>query len=152
MLGQSEAAYDALYKATWNVPWQSPAFFNLAQIDVAHGDSLTALHHLDRLLRINSEHLQARTLKTLVLRKLARDAEADALLRDTLTLDPLDPASRFLAGKIPTDPQIAFDIASDLTNAGLFLEALTLLGKITASPDSGCSQCSITIGLGSTID
>ncbi len=59
------------------------------------------------------------------------------MLRDTLTLDPLDPASRFLAGKIPTDPQIAFDIASDLTNAGLFLEALTLLEKITASPDSG---------------
>ncbi len=70
-LGQSEAAYDALYKATWNGPWQSPAFFNLAQIDVARGDFLTALHHLDRLLRINSEHLQARTLKTLVLCKLS---------------------------------------------------------------------------------
>jgi tetratricopeptide (TPR) repeat protein len=136
-LDQPDAAYDALYKATWTAPWQSPAFFTLAQIDVARGDFPTALHHLDRLLRLNVDHLQARTLKTLVLRKLARVAEADALLRDTLALDPLDPASRFLAGTTPTDPQIAFDIASDFTNAGFFLEALALLEKITSSPDSG---------------
>ena len=88
----------------------------------------TALGHLNRSLRFNTDNLRARNLKALVLRKLHRVAEADALVRETLALDPLDWWARTLRGDKPEcDLQVRLDLAHDLARAGLYREASSLL-------------------------
>ena len=75
-LGRDDDAYSAFYKATWNQAWQAAGFHALAEIDCCCRDWTAALDHLDRSLRLNSDHLRARDLRAIVLRKLGRDDEA----------------------------------------------------------------------------
>ena len=118
-------AYTAFYKATWNHAWQSAAFHALAQIDCTRGNWTTALAHLDRCLATNAEHTPARNLRALVLRRLGRSAEADALLKKTLATDPLDWWARDLRGeKLTCDNQVRLDLALDYARAGFAAEAL----------------------------
>jgi tetratricopeptide (TPR) repeat protein len=122
------AAYAAFYKSTWNQAQQPAAFHALAEIDCRRGDWSTALGHLDRALRGNADNLRARDLKAVVLRKLNREAEADALLVETLALDPLDWWARYLRdGTLGCDAQVRLDLAHDCVRAGLFTDALALL-------------------------
>jgi len=131
------AAYAALYKATWNHAWQAAGFHALAEIDAWRGDWTTALDHLDRSLRLNTDNLRARALKVVALRRLGRDREAAALLADTLRLDPLDWWARALDGQTLTcDNQVRLDLAHDHARAGLFADALALLADAQpADPD-----------------
>lgn len=129
------AAYSALYKATWNQAWAAPAYHALAELDCRKGDWQSALEHLDRSLRLNAENLRARDLRVIVLRKLGRVAEADALLRETLGLDPLDWWARYLSGEVlQADLQVCLDLAHDYARAGLFAEAISILETAKASP------------------
>lgn len=135
---RSDEAYEALYKATWNVAWRSPAYHRLAEIDCIRNDWPTALDHLDRSLRSEAENLNARCLKVLVLRKLNRDDEAVGLLRETLAIDPLDVFSRWLAtDDAPQEGQQRLDLYSDLVRAGFFNEALGLLSSHIAKRSDG---------------
>ncbi len=125
-----DAAYAAYYKATWSHAWQPAAFHALAEIDCLRGDSLSALDHLERALRLNADNLRARDLKAVVLRKVGRTREADALLEETLALDPLDWWARWLRRPrqvLGCDNQVRFDLALDCVRAGLFADALELL-------------------------
>jgi tetratricopeptide (TPR) repeat protein len=117
-LGRDDDAYAAFYKATWNYAWQSAGYHALAEIDCCRHDWTTALEHLDRSLRVNADNLRARDLKAIVMRKLGHDA--DAWLRETLALDPLDWWARHLLGeKITGDDQTRLDIALDCARAGV---------------------------------
>ncbi len=98
---RSDEAYDAFYKSTWNAAWRAPAYHRLAEIDCARADWTAALDHLDRSLRAETDNLNARNLRTLVLRRLGRTAEAAAFLEETRALDPLDIFSRWLATDAP---------------------------------------------------
>ena len=60
------AAYAAFYKATWNHAWQPAGYHALAEIDALRGDWATALDHLDRALRVNTDNLRARDLQAVV--------------------------------------------------------------------------------------
>lgn len=127
-LGRDAEAYDACYKATWNPAWAAAAWHMLAEIDCAGQNWLAAHDHLQRALRLNQDHLGARNLQTLVLRRLGRDEKAAALLRATRALDPLDAWARHLAGAPPTyDLQTCLDLAHDLARAGFHREAIDLL-------------------------
>ncbi|RXK56583.1 DUF5107 domain-containing protein [Oleiharenicola lentus] len=131
-------AYAAFSKATWNHAWQSAAFHALAEIDSARADWNTALDHLDRCLRLNADHLLARNLKALVLRRLGRPAEAVALLRETRALDPLDWWSRDLLGeKLACDNQVRLDLALDYARAGFHSEAVAVLDGARPEPHTG---------------
>jgi tetratricopeptide (TPR) repeat protein len=137
-LDRDEEAYAAFYKATWNQAWQSTAFHALAEIDCRRGDWATALDHLDRSLRLNTDHLRARNLRVLVLRKLGREAEAAESLRATRALDPLDGWARHLAGEaLACDTQSRLDLVLDLARAGFLTEAIPLLETATPEPYSG---------------
>ena len=142
---RDEEAYDAFYKATWNQAWMAVGHHALAEIDCCRVNWATALEHLNRSLRFDTDNLRARNLKAIVLRKLAKVRQAsslslsgkmpdqlskvDALLRETLALDPLDWWTRHLSGqKLTCDLQTALDIAHDFARAGFFLEAVDLLG------------------------
>ncbi|HET7625361.1 MAG TPA: DUF5107 domain-containing protein [Verrucomicrobiae bacterium] len=132
---QSEEAYAAFYKATWNQAWCAAGFHALAEMDCARKNWSVALEHLNRSLRFDTDNLRARNLKVIVLRKLNRPDEADELLRETLKLDPLDFWSRHLNGEvladgrqyISCDLQTRLDIAHDFARAGFFGEAIELL-------------------------
>jgi len=126
---RDEEAYAAFYKATWNAAWQSAGYHALAEIDCKKSDWPSALEHLDRSLRCNTDNLRARNLKMMVLRMLDRKKEAGSLLRATLILDPLDCWARMLSGqRLDCDLQVRLDIAHDLAWAGFFAEAIDLLG------------------------
>ena len=78
-LGRDDEAYDAFYKSCWNQAWMAAGYHALAEIDCCRKNWTTALEHLNRSLRFNTDNLRARNLKVIVLRKLKRDAEARAV-------------------------------------------------------------------------
>jgi tetratricopeptide (TPR) repeat protein len=121
-------AYEAFYKSTWNAAWRGPGYQRLAEIDCARKDWAAALDHLDRSLRAEAENLNARNLKTIVLRKLGHEVAAAEVLNETWALDPLDIFSRWLDGdEIPQDGHQRLDLAFDLMRAGLLEDALSIL-------------------------
>jgi tetratricopeptide (TPR) repeat protein len=123
-----DEAYEAFYKSTWNAAWRAPAYHRLAEIDCTRADWTTALDHLDRSLRAETDNLNARNLLTLVLRRLGRSAEAAAFLEETRALDPLDIFSRWLATAAPPqDGQLLLDLTFDLARAGFLEESLSIL-------------------------
>jgi tetratricopeptide (TPR) repeat protein len=131
-------AYHAFYKSTWNAAWRAPAYHRLAEIDCTRADWSAALDHLDRSLRAEAESLNARNLRTLVLRRLGRTAEAAAFLEETRTLDPLDIFSRWLATDVPPqNGQLRLDLAFDLVRAGFLDEALAVLTAANLGTASG---------------
>jgi len=130
-----EAAYAAFYKATWNQGWASAAFHALAEMDCQRGHWNVALDHLSHSLRLNTTNTGARNLKVIVLRKLDRPEEAEALLRDTLAMDPLDCWARSLAGgPIMCDLQVCLDVAHDSAGAGFYGQAIAVLERAVATP------------------
>ncbi len=136
--GRAADAYDAFYKSTWNAGWRGPAYHRLAELDCTRSDWLKALAHLDQSLRAETDNLNARNLKTLVLRKLDRTEEASAFLADTRSLDPLDILGQWLgSGSVPKDNQQRLDLVFDLLRAGLLGEALEILSAPPSSAIDG---------------
>ena len=133
-LERDAEAYDALYKATWNQAWAAAGYHALAEIDCARKNWTTALEHLDRSLRFDTDNLRARNLKVIVSRKLNRVSEANAFLRDTLKLDPLDWWARHLKGEtLICDLQTQLDIVHDYARAGFVDEAVGILKNARAT-------------------
>src|SRR5262249_20773855 len=121
-----------------NPAWRSAAYLALAELDAKRADWNASIEHLESSLRTNTENLNARNLSVVVLRKVGRRAEADGLLKVTLALDPLDSWARYLASdSVPSDNQMLFDLALDYTRAGLYPEAVELLGRIDRSARDG---------------
>jgi tetratricopeptide (TPR) repeat protein len=148
-LGREEEAYAAFYKAAWNHAWQSAAYHALAELDARRQDWTQALQHVESSLRLNTDHLKARNLKALVLRRLNRELEARALLERTLHLDPLDCWARHLAGsKLAGDNQVRLDVALDYGRAGFYAEAIEVLltADMTAT-DGSLPMVRYTLGM-----
>jgi tetratricopeptide (TPR) repeat protein len=131
-----DEAYASFYKSTWNAAWRGPGYHRLAEIDCRRGDWVTALNHLDDSLHTGIENLNARNLKTLVLLRLGRTAEAESLLRATRALDPLDLVSRWLqSGVAPRDGQHRLDLAFFLVQAGMLDDALRVAAPAPPNRD-----------------
>jgi len=134
--GRDDDAYAALYKATWNQAWAAAGYHALAEIDCTRGEWATALEHLNRSLRFDTDNLRARNLKAIVLRKLNRADAAKNLLKETLALDPLDWWARHLHGdELKCDLQTRLDLAHDYARAGLSAEAIQLLKSAHVTHD-----------------
>lgn len=137
-MGREDEAYDAFYKSTWNAAWRAPAFYALAEIDCSAQRWESALDHLDRALAAERDHLNARDLMVMVLRRLDRGEEAAVLARETLRIDPLDFWARWLANEpLSCDGQVKLDLAVNLLRAGFFAEALHMLDEMPVEPFSG---------------
>lgn len=147
-LADDAAAYAAFYKAAWNYAWQAPAYFALAQLDCRRGDWARALAHVEQSLATNALNLQARNLKTALLRKLGRVTDAEALARATVEMDRLDYGARNelallaagpaaearlaeLRALMRGNPQSHLDLALDYAGAGLFDEASAVLRRVS---------------------
>jgi tetratricopeptide (TPR) repeat protein len=128
-----DAAYAALYKATWNQAWAAASYHALAELDCTQQKWAAALEHLDRSLRLDTDNLRARDLKVMVLRLLNRGDEAKALVQANLALNPLDWWAKMLnGGSLDCDAQLKLDIAHDLARAGFHAQAIAALEIPTA--------------------
>jgi len=135
--GNDKAAYAAFYKSTWNAGWRAAAYHALAELDTKNNNWQTALDHIQRSLRADSDNLNARNLKVTILQKLGHVAESDLFLKQTRELDSLDVWSRFLLGEYPSDNQQALDLVFDLSRAGLTAEAIDVLQHADISNKDG---------------
>jgi len=92
MLGKTQGAYDAFYKAAWSGAMQDKAFYQLALIE--ENISL-ALEFVEKSLIRNSHNLKARNLKTSLLRICGDKVSAESFAKETVSIDPLDFGSRY---------------------------------------------------------
>lgn len=138
--GRTVEAYDAFYKSTWNAAWRGPAYHRLAEIDCKRHQWQRALDHVERSLRADADNLNARNLKAVVLRMLAKDQEAARCIAETCRLDPLDNWSRYLNTRAkPIDGQQRLDLAFDLLWAGLLEDSVAILSTNGLQPESSVS-------------
>ena len=98
-LGRDDEAYDVFAKASWSRGWRPQAGYQLARIDARSGRDREALVRVDDCLSVEPDHLQARNLRTMLLRRLGADAEAATQLSSTLAMDPLDAWALTLADR-----------------------------------------------------
>ncbi|HKW17985.1 MAG TPA: DUF5107 domain-containing protein [Terriglobales bacterium] len=141
-----EEAYAAFYKATWNYAWQSAAYYHLAAIDCRCLEFDRALQHLEVSLKTNSDNLNARNLRTTILRRIRASENSAFYARETQHLDALDVWSRYELGILSADPgvrsqaaeseveervqsQLELDLAFDFAAAGFWDEAEEFLSR-----------------------
>lgn len=139
-----QEAYAAFFKATWNYAWQSAAYYHLAQIDCRQLEFERALAHSELSLKMNSDNLNARNLRTTILRTLSASAQSGAYAKETQHLDPLDIWSRYELEILADEPalrseiaesevaervqaQLKLDLAIDYAAGGFWREAKDLL-------------------------
>jgi len=126
--GRTADGRRALEKATWNAATAAPAQLALARC-LAVGDPAGALDHVQAILRRDREHLQARDIGVVLLRRLGRTAEAEALLAETLAIDSLDQWARHLAGRpLSDDATVLLDVALEYSSVGALDDAQQVLG------------------------
>lgn len=149
-----DEAFAAFYKAVWSAAWQDGGYFSLAQIAAGKGRYDEALELAERSLIRNARNYKARHLKTAMLRKLGRAADAAACARETLKLDVADfgafyelslahealgeqeEAAAWLKGfgeLLRGEPKNYLELASDYAGAGLYEEAVNVLLLADAS-------------------
>ena len=125
--GRDDEAEGYLSKAAWDAAWRVPAKLTLARIFLRTGRLTEAEKALTSVLALDSDHLQAANLKSIVLRRLGRPDEATRCILASLTLDPLDQWTRDLAGVTMTeDAPTLVDVALEYSAAGEFNEALRI--------------------------
>ena len=126
-LGRRRDAEEALAKSAWNAAWAAPASLARARL-AGRADPAAAETLLRDVLRRDADNLQARDLLALTLRALDRGPEADALLAETLALDPLDQWARHQAGQVLSDDApTLLDVALEYASADYLDEALSVL-------------------------
>ena len=158
--GSHREAYTAFYKAAWNSAWQHSSYFSIAQLDLAMGDSSSALEHLQLSLDRNAGNSKAYVLKMAALRKLGQHTEALQVCEAALTRDRFNLGVYFEQSKIykalnnDAGAQAAidqlnllarnyeqnyFEYALDYAGAGLCEEAIELLQLKADKADSHAS-------------
>ena len=100
MLGKTQEAFDAFYKATWNSAMQDCAYFQLAQIATGRQDYEEALDCVQRSLIRNWHNHKGRDLKVAILRKSERLEEAEREARLSLEYDNMGFMSRHELGLV----------------------------------------------------
>ena len=90
MQGKNEGAFDAFFKSVWNDAWQHAGYLNLARIATLKNNFEEAFDFIQKSLIKNYHSHSARHAKVFILRKLSRHAEAAALIKDSLELDPFN--------------------------------------------------------------
>ena len=137
-LGEYDEAYDVLYRAAWNYPHRSAAYFQLATLDCRKGEYPDALEKLEISLGLNAGHSRAVNLKTAILRHLGRDEEAKNLAAASVSADLLDLWARVelshyedngdaIREMFGQKPENYLDVVCDYLEAGLTEDALYVI-------------------------
>ena len=155
-LGRDDEAYDAFYRATWNMAWTAPAYYALAELDCRNKDYPRALDHLRRAHEYDAMDSATRNLTCAVLRHLGESDAARQQAQAVLGFDPLD----FFAGnecylanldmkttetgeiledlkiRMRDDPHSYLEVAVSYANAGFYEDAMEVLLRLTANADA----------------
>ena len=140
--GQRTAAYDTLYRATWNYTYNSGANTQLAQMYVEDGDLVSALERVDEAIAYNGRNFTAINLKGSILKALGRTGEAEDCFRRVLAEDPLNAYStRETAGDedfrkfMREQPESYIELALQYLHNGFREDAVALLKDIDSRVD-----------------
>lgn len=128
-LGDLDAAYDALSRATWNIAWTAAGYYALAEIDMRRGDIERCLEHLRRSLDHNAQNASALSLMSAALRRMGDLDGAEKAAARAAEIDPLDAWSRAA--------QALLERSASYANAGLWEEATGVLERIAGQPGAG---------------
>ncbi len=132
--GRRREAEDWFQRAAWNHAWKAASHYRIAQIRAAAGDLEGALDHCERALETNARHTPALFLKSMLLEREGRGAEAAQARQLIGAIDPIDPrASRDgaeLARIFREQPAEGLDMATEGLEAGMLLEANWILDRM----------------------
>ena len=134
-------AFEAFYKAVWNVAWQDSGYFQLAQIACILGKFEEALDLVDKSLIRNWHNHKSRHLKVAILRVLEQKEAALSLIEDSIKIDRFNFGLYFerflLTGDVNAAKEMKLlmrgyihnyiEIALDYGLAGLFDTAISFL-------------------------
>lgn len=115
--GRYDEAYDNFYRASWDQAFHSAAFNQLAELSCREGAFAEAREQIERSLSTNTLNNKARSLQSLVLRKLGDYQAAKAASSAALANDPLDFFARnelYLALAAEKAPNAAADVLVEL--------------------------------------
>ncbi len=167
MQGDIDGAYDAFFKATWNAAWQDSGYMGLAQIDMIRKDYASGLDHIDRSLFRNWLNHKGRQLKTSFLRKTGAYDKAEALIRESLSMDRFNMGCRFeayLINSLQGNTEAAsavkaemkslmhgsvhsyLEYAIDYAAAGMYEEATQLLSFLTEEKEAAYPMVYYALG------
>ena len=124
--GNTDEAYNAFFKSTWNDAFQHNGFLQLARIDAANGNYEVALSLIEKSLIKNYHSHTARHLKILLLRKLGETEKAMQCAADALIIDPFNYGCRF-------EKYLLLLTNGDAKDAALALKKLTQLMRNEAN-------------------
>lgn len=142
---QWEPAIDTLYRAAWDYEYASSSYYQLAQISSMLGNARRALEEVQMAVNYNGMNIDAKNLKTSLLRHAGRTAEAVALAEEVVKFDPLNYyATNELAlmGKKPLEelsallrgvPESHLELALYYYNNGFVEETLDVLNMSEAA-------------------
>ncbi|MGH9338095.1 MAG: DUF5107 domain-containing protein [Acidobacteriota bacterium] len=88
-LGHFEEAYDQFYRATYGYDYFSPAYLNLARIDLRRGRYAAALARLEQAETQNSQFADIPALRAAAYRRMGRHQEALTAAEEALVEDPM---------------------------------------------------------------
>ncbi|WP_127591157.1 DUF5107 domain-containing protein [Paenibacillus lautus] len=149
--GRLDEAYAYLYKSVWSGAWQGAGYLGLAQIACEKKEYEEAFELIERSLAAQYRNYKARHLKSFVLRKLGRLADAELWLEETLKLDPMDAGAmnelaavyqdlkqedksrhvyESLVQLLRDNPHNYIALAQDYADAGQYGDALDVLERI----------------------
>ena len=149
--GRLKEAKDWLFKSTWNAAMQDNAYLQLAYISALENDWEACAEFAEKSVLRNYKSLKARHIRAIALRKLYKEEEAVALLKETLAIDVFDFAARFewwqhlqqhekviaddelqqLKQHMRDRPYSFIEMALQYADAGLYADAVTFLSLIT---------------------
>lgn len=148
-LGRRDAAYDSLYRATWDSAWHSAAYFALAQLDCSKRQYDVALGHLDRSFETNALNIQALHLRTTILRTMGLIQEAAFENEYARSLDPVHPWGVYehaliqaalgnpdkepiqtARSIIESDREVWIELMTEYGNAGFYEEARSIAERL----------------------
>ncbi len=144
---RDEEAFAAFQRATWDFAWRASSLHAAAELECKRRNFGVVPKYLYESLRLNADNNNARSLAVVLFRRFGRAAEAEHLVRESLTLDPLDPWACHLAGRpLPGDNQTRLDLAFDYARAALFEPAIELLtGADTFARDGSLPMIHYTL-------
>ncbi|MCT1399327.1 DUF5107 domain-containing protein [Paenibacillus sp. p3-SID867] len=149
--GRLDEAYAYLYKSVWSGAWQGAGYLALAQIACEKQEYEEAFELIERSLAAQYRNYKARHLKSIILRRQGRLADAASWLEETLKLDPMDVgamnelaavyqelkqedksrhAYESLVQLLHDNPHNYIAVAQDYADAGQYGDALDVLQRI----------------------
>ncbi len=131
-LGRTGPAQQAFGKAAWDGAWAAPAGHALARSLTRQGRIRSALRVLDELDAVGAHDPRRTALRVILLRRRGDRLEAQRILGEALSVDPLAATLRHLAGHPIADPGILLDVALDLRDAGETAAAMEILERVRA--------------------